>query len=162
MKLYLCQHAEAKWEEVDPNRPLTEKGYDDAWRVAAHAAGHAHVRVRRILHSSKLRARQTAEVWAEYLSPVETAQAEDLDPQADPRVWADRLMREPEDTMLVGHLPHLARLASRLLCGDEGRGVVTFYNGGIVCLERSEGGTWSLQWAVTPAWCDANSSYSRL
>lgn len=151
MKLYLCQHAEAQWEEVDPSRPLTERGYDDVRRVGAHAAGRARVRVRRIIHSGKLRARQTAEVWAQYLSPVEVLQAEGLDPQAEPGVWADRLARETEDTMLVGHLPHLARLASRLLCGDEGQGLVTFYHGGIVCLEKKEEGTWSLQWALTPA-----------
>ena len=151
MKLYLCQHAEAKWEEVDPSRPLTERGYDDVRRVAAHAAGRARVRVSRIVHSGKLRARQTAEVWAENLSLVPIVQAEGLDPQAEPGVWADRLAREAEDTMLVGHLPHLARLASRLLCGDEGRGLVTFYNGGIVCLERNEEGSWSFQWALTPA-----------
>jgi len=52
--------------------------------------------------------------------------------------------------MLVGHLPHLSRLASRLICGDEERKVVSFQMGGVVCLERDAEGNWSVRWALTP------------
>lgn len=149
MRLYLIQHAEAKHEEEDPLRPLTEKGWTDARRVVRHAADHAGIRVGRVIHSGKLRARQTAEVWREHLASVKVTEADGLDPTADPQVWLERLEQETEEVMLVGHLPHLRRLASRLLCGDEARTVVAFQNGGIVCLQRDEEG-WSLRWALTP------------
>jgi phosphohistidine phosphatase len=51
--------------------------------------------------------------------------------------------------MLVGHLPHLSRLASALLLGDPGREIVRFRMGAIVCLVRAEG-RWLLQWVLTP------------
>jgi phosphohistidine phosphatase len=38
--------------------------------------------------------------------------------------------------MLVGHLPHLARLAGLLLAGDPDRPVIAFGQGGLVGLER--------------------------
>lgn len=150
MKLYLVQHAEARREEEDPDRPLTEKGWADARQVAAHLVGHGAVRVQRIIHSGKLRARQTADAWAEYLSPVEIVSADGLDPAADPATWADRLPQSIEDTMLVGHLPHLERLVSRLVTGDPDRRVVAFRNAGAVCLESGEGGHWVVRWSLTP------------
>ena len=150
VKLYLIQHAEARREEEDPDRPLTEQGWADARRVAAHLVGRGAVRVQRIIHSGKLRARQTAEVWSEHLGRVEIVPADGLDPAADPATWADRLQQSTEDTMLVGHLPHLERLVSRLLVGDPERRVVEFRNAGTVCLERREDGRWMVRWALTP------------
>lgn len=68
MFVYLGQHGEAEREEVDPARPLTEKGRNDVRKVALFTAG-AHVRVERIFHSGKLRARQTAEILGGVLKP---------------------------------------------------------------------------------------------
>ena len=150
MKLYLMQHGEAVWEEHDPARPLTEKGRADAQRVVRYAAEHAGIRVDRIFHSGKLRARQTAELWREHFPAAAIADADGLDPTASPDIWAERLARETRDLVLIGHRPHLAHLAGRLLCGDPGREVVNVQNGGIVCLEKSEQGTWSVRWVLTP------------
>jgi len=151
VRVYLCQHGESRKEEEDPTRPLTERGRADATRVANHATVHVGVRPLRIIHSGKLRARQTAALWAEYLPRAEIVQADGLDPLADPRPWADRLQQATEDTMLVGHLPHLERLTSLLVCGDDSRRIVSYQNGGVVCLQRDEGKGWSVAWALTPA-----------
>lgn len=51
--------------------------------------------------------------------------------------------------MLVGHLPHLSRLASLLLVGDPRRDLIPFRNGGIVYLVKAERG-WLLEWVLTP------------
>ncbi len=149
IRVYLVQHAEAKREDEDPVRPLTEKGWTDARRMAPYGVQRAGIRARRILHSGKLRARQTAEVWREYLGDAEVAEADGLDPLADPAIWANRLDGLTEDIMLVGHLPHLSRLLARMLCGGA-REVVAVRNGGVACVERSPEGHWLLQWLLTP------------
>src|SRR5579864_1893885 len=100
------QHGEAIWEEHDPARPLTEKGRADTKRVVQYAVERAGVHVRRIVHSGKLRARQTAEAWREYLPAVTITEEEGLDPKASPEIWRERLAREPDDVLIVGHLPH--------------------------------------------------------
>jgi len=137
-------------EEHDPTRPLTERGWADTRRVVRHAVERAGVRVTRIVHSGKLRARQTADTWREHLPATTITEADGLDPKASPEVWSQRLAGETDDVLLVGHLPHLARLAALLLCGSEDREVIMFQNGGIVCLQRPERGGWSVRWMLTP------------
>lgn len=151
MRLYLVQHTEAKSEEEDPARPLTEKGLADIKRVARHLREHAAIKLAEIAHSGKTRAEQTAQVLAEALAPLRgLAKAEGLEPLADPKPWAERLAELDEDIMLVGHLPHLSRLTSRLILDDEERKVVRFQMGGVVCLERDTEGNWAVRWALTP------------
>ncbi|MDR5709277.1 MAG: phosphohistidine phosphatase SixA [Armatimonadota bacterium] len=150
MRLYLVQHAEAKPESEDPLRPLTEKGWRDAERVARFVAEHG-VSPSRILHSGKLRAQQTAEVWSRFFPQARVEAQDGLNPNDDPGVWAERVREQQEDLVLVGHLPHLRRLAGLLLCGDPEREVVTFRTGGAVCLERQEQTErWSVCWALPP------------
>jgi phosphohistidine phosphatase len=60
----------------------------------------------------------------------------DLAPNDDPEELARALLHAGEPRLLVGHLPHLARLASRLVVGDAAREVVAFRMGGLVALRR--------------------------
>jgi phosphohistidine phosphatase SixA len=59
--------------------------------------------------------------------------------------WVERISREPEDLMLVSHLVFLEKLASFLVCGDEGAKAVLFRYSAILCLERKglEDGQWT-------------------
>jgi phosphohistidine phosphatase len=150
VKLYLMQHGEAVWEEHDPARPLTDKGQTDVKKVARYAVKHAGVRVTRIVHSGKLRARQTAEAWREHFPTVPVTEADGLDPNATPEIWSERLALEADDILLIGHLPHLARLAALLLCGNEAYQVILIQNAGLVCLEKTERGGWAVRWIITP------------
>jgi phosphohistidine phosphatase len=150
MLLYLVQHAEAKREEDDPERGLTDKGFRDIARTAMIARDRG-VRVNRVFHSGKKRAAQTAETVVTYLRPPGgDLQADGLAPMDDPYVWDERLVSLNEDIMLVGHLPHLARLASLLLCGDTDRNCVNFQMAGIVCMKRSGDGHWAIEWMIVP------------
>lgn len=151
MKAYLVRHGEAVSKEEDPSRPLSEKGSNDVRKVAVFAADRAGVRVGVIYHSGKTRARETAWVFASHLNPVNgVVEDRGLSPDAEVSLWAMRLSEGEEDVMLVGHLPHLGRLASRLLCHDENLEVVVFQTAGMVCLEKDEAGIWTLDWAVSP------------
>jgi len=152
MKLYLVQHAEPKQEEEDLQKPLSDEGWSDIRKVAAFVARHADVHVGSIMHSGKTRAQQTAETLGEYLKLSEgIKEADALQPLADPATWAEQLSEIMDDIMLVGHLPHLSKLAAYLVCNDEERRVIDFQMGGIVCLQRDESGTWAVHWMVTPS-----------
>jgi len=85
MLLYLVQHGEAKREEEDPARPLTDKGKSEVEKIASFIAK-TGIHIERILHSGKLRALQTAEILASHLKPPRgIEQADALDPLADPK-----------------------------------------------------------------------------
>lgn len=150
MYLYLVQHGEARKEEEDPSRGLTKKGMDDVWKIADFARKRG-VRIFRIVHSGKMRAMQTAEMMADFLSPEQdVVEAAGLGPMDDPEKWAGLLDGMNEDVMLVGHLPFMARLAGLLLCGDKEKMFIDFTMGGIVCLKRHATGRWALAWLVGP------------
>lgn len=149
MRLYLVQHGEAKPEAEDPARPLTDRGREEVQRVARHAAA-LGLQIAEIRHSGKLRARQTAEILAEELSPrLGVREMDGLAPTDDPAKARAEVEAAREPLMLVGHLPHLSRLASFLLVGDPGREIIRFRMGAIVFLARPEG-SWVLQWILTP------------
>lgn|SRR5574341_732267 len=150
MLLYLVQHAEAKKEEEDPERGLTDKGFKDIAVTAAYAKK-LGIRVGAIHHSGKKRAMQTAQVLVDSIKPGKgVIQSEGLAPMDDPELWAKRLAGMTEDVMLVGHLPYMGRLASLLLCGDKEKGIVDFKMAGIVCLKRFDDGKWAMEWMVVP------------
>jgi len=146
MLLYLIQHGEATSKDQDPDRPLTDAGRENVQAVAARAAG-AMKGVARVYHSGKTRARQTAEIVGDAVEAL-VEQTDNLSPNADPDIWRDRLDEAPEDTALVGHMPHLERLAAKLLC-DRRSEVVRFRNGGIVCVGRDDD-DWTVRWIVWP------------
>lgn len=147
MFIYLVQHAEAKPESEDPKRGLSEKGMKDIRKIASFISK-LNIQVNEIFHSGKLRAEQTAEVLAKALK-IKSSQTEGLAPLDDPEIWANKLKNIDRSVMLVGHLPHLGRLASLLLCGDREKNVISFKMAGVVCLKREEG-AWSLSWMVIP------------
>ncbi len=148
MKVYLVRHGEAKSKEEDPERHLTEKGIEEIRRVARFLAA-AGIRIPKIVHSGKTRARQTAEILAEELKPQEIGETDALDPLADPKIWANRLEESSEDIMLVGHLPHLSKLAGLLLLGKDIE-IIKLAAGGVICLERNEKRRWTVLWAIRP------------
>jgi phosphohistidine phosphatase len=150
MFLYLAQHGEAKKEEDDPQRGLTDKGFKDVARTAIYARK-LGLKVSVIHHSGKTRALQTAQILADYLKPGKgLSPADALAPMDDPAIWAGRIAAMHEDVMLVGHLPYMAKLAGLLLCGDTEKMFVDFKMGGIVCLRRFDDGRWALEWMVVP------------
>lgn len=150
MKLYLVQHGEALAKEVDPARPLSERGRREVERVA-RALGDAGLRVARVVHSGKTRAEQTAAILAAVLCPGGECEARDgIDPTDPTDALAYEAEAWDEDVMVVGHLPFMARLASRLAAGDEEAGAVAFRPGSVVCFERGEGNGWAIAWMLRP------------
>ena len=150
MFLYLVQHGDAKKEEEDPARPLSDKGIEDVKKVASFMF-RLKITPEEVLHSSKLRARQTAEIIADSLSIKKgVSETEGLAPLNEPILWAEKLKTKTHSLMLVGHLPHLGKLSSFLLSGDKKKSIIAFKMGGVVCMKRDDSGTWTLQWMITP------------
>ena len=147
--LYLVQHGEAKSKEQDPERPLTEKGKSEVTKVAAWAAK-AGLQIDQIRHSGKLRAQQTAQVFGEKLGIEDSIIAvAGLAPNDNVEPIAGMLEEDEQTNMLVGHLPFLSRLASRLVVNDSEKPVVHFRNGGIVGLTKKED-RWVVDMIITP------------
>jgi phosphohistidine phosphatase len=150
MRVYLVQHGKAKPAEEDPNRGLTDEGRAEVTRVAEFLA-RLRITVSLIQHSGKTRAEETAHIFGTIMrSTAGPSHTTGLDPSDDPVRTANFLRVYTDDLLIVGHLPHLERLASLLLTGSLDRRPVKFANAGVVCLEKEPNGLWTLIWAVIP------------
>lgn len=149
LTLYLIQHAEARPKEEDPERPISDTGRMNMEKTAGHLAA-LSLHVDSIMHSGKLRAKQSAEILHNRIGADQFGQTDGLAPNDDPDEWKSRLQDMTGVHMLVGHLPHLERLASALLCREAGSKAIAFRNAGIVCLNRGNESVWSVEWIITP------------
>lgn len=149
MLVYLMRHGEAVSEDVDSQRPLSDRGEGKIRDLAHLLASQIGLMPGYIFHSPRLRAAQTASIMSQALpgtpAPEETTA---LGPMDDPAIWSERIQSLEKDTLLVGHLPHLSRLASLLLLWDSGRELLDFKTGTVVCLERT--GNWRVRWMIGP------------
>jgi phosphohistidine phosphatase len=156
MPIYLMQHGEAKSKEEDPERPLTEAGRATVERVATRAAS-LGLRFDHLYHSGIPRARQTAEVLARRLDAEDRvanrAGLAPLDPVEPVARWLLEASRSGNDPAiaLVGHLPFLDRLASRLVADDEAAQAIAFQMGGLVKLvAKGERAGFAVAWLLAP------------
>ena len=149
MHIYLVQHGEALSKDIDPERALSEAGRKDVQRVASFLAG--KVRVVRILHSGKTRARQTAEMLAAAVaSDLKVEEFGGLSPNDPVEPFVQHVEEWSEDLLVVGHLPFMAKLVTRLATGAGERSIVAYCPGSIVCLETGEEHGWQVQWMMRP------------
>lgn len=150
MKIYLLQHGEAVLKEQDPDRPLTTQGKQCLQRLAEFFKN-AGVNVDHILHSGKTRAMQSAELLAAYMLQTGHIQfIEGLSPNDSVSAFAENIDNWSGDTLLVGHMPFMQKLASYMLTGDEDSVPVAFLPGGVVVLEKNENDAWALCAMIRP------------
>lgn len=151
MKLYLVHHGDAVPKQIDPTRPLTPQGRRDLERLGRFLEG-AGVRVGRVIHSTKPRARDTAAILLPHLAPgapLEERAGICPDDPIEP-LLAD-LPGWGEDTLVAGHGPFFGRLIPHLLAGPQAPPFIATVPGSAFCLERTTGeGSYRLAWMVRP------------
>lgn len=151
--IYLVQHGEAYPKEVDPNRPLTPEGREIVKKMSEFIKN-KHIQIDSLWHSPKVRAKETAEIIREVLNLNSTSMSEykELEPEEPPKKILKHIKKSDlSGVMIVGHLPHLSKLAGLLLCKDENLEVISFEKAGIVCIEWSEETGGVLKWMIVPS-----------
>lgn len=150
---FLVQHGEAKSETEDPERHLKDKGKEESEKVANFLLK-KNLIPDIIIHSSKIRAKETALIFAEILNPIKgVIQGENLSPLDNPEYWVKRLKIEENNIMIVGHLPHLSKLTSLLLVNDENKEIVKFKYSSCLILSREEE-KFYIKLFITPEICE--------
>ena len=151
MNIYLVQHGKPVPKEENPDRILSNQGKEDVERVASFLMK-TGIKVDDIFHSGKTRARETAEIMISKLTPgKEPVEKKGISPLDDVKVIAKEIKQGQKDLMIVGHLPHLAKLTSFLITGSDSHTVVSFQQGGVVCLRHNdEEKVWTIAWMLVP------------
>jgi len=147
MHIYLIRHAEARSKEEDPDRSLSEQGKKDINKVSDHLRS-LNINVEVIYHSGKLRAEQTAQALLGGVFSENDLQKKDgLNPLDEVEPIIRFISSMDEDIMLVGHLPFMQILASKL--SGKGDEESSFSPGTVLCLEKQDS-LWSIKWKVSP------------
>jgi phosphohistidine phosphatase len=150
MAIFLVQHGKSLPKSEDPEQGLATEGRRDVRRIADTAMAYG-VKVARIEHSGKARARQTAEILADRLAPYQGLAAVAGIKPLDDVVPLAQSLHSDSGRMLVGHLPFMERLCAYLITVKAEKPVFKFQNGGIVCLEDDpDKGGWVIKWALMP------------
>ena len=137
MRVLLVHHADAVGPDVDPQRPLSSRGRAQAAELADAVAA-IGFKPAAIWHSGKLRSRETAEAFFLACAPfADFRMIRGLRPDDPPEWLRDELAAETRDVLLVGHMPHIARLTAMLTAG-----AASIPLHGMVGLEREENGAW--------------------
>lgn len=150
MKVYLVRHGSATSSSDDTRRPLSEPGRCEAEKLAGFLAK-AGVTVQETWHSSKVRARETAEILVargglEGLLKERSG----LFPEDPVGPVADELSAVEGDVCVVGHLPFMGHLAAELTSSGSARTEFIFSTCTMLCLERDKRGAWAVRWLVSP------------
>lgn len=131
MIVYLVRHGEAVAEEIDPARPLTEKGREEVEATARELRDEG-ARVEEIWHSGKLRAKQTAEIIAQVLNVSKVIEKAGLNPNDNVTPIASLIRHSNKSILIAGHLPFIPKLASLLRPELQGKQVIELKLGGVV------------------------------
>jgi len=143
VRLLVARHGEAMEAASDSARPLSERGREAVERVGAAVAADG-LRVTRVTHSGLKRAEETAVILARLLAPDAVITVDPrLEPDEDPSPIVESLFASDQDTLVVGHLPYVARLALRLLRDPKQAAMITFRPGTLMVLERDPHGAWT-------------------
>ena len=145
-RLYFAQHGLAVDKSENPERPLSETGIKQTEAIAKHLSI-AGIAVNHIFHSGKLRAAQTAEIFAGAIKLSSTSAVDGLSPNDDVTLLAQNL--NINHALYIGHLPHLEKLVAYLVTGNENSNIIKFQNSAVVCLEKFEN-HYQLKWYLTP------------
>lgn len=154
-ELILVRHGLALPASEDPKQPLSDEGREQVMRTAGILASVVK-QVDVIYHSSKSRTEETAELLATTLRvPGGVRWRGGLNPNDGVDTLLEELDGEtPERVMIVGHLPFLSHLASRLLVGKVDPELVRFSLATAAALSRERKG-WVLRWMIDPVLVEA-------
>ena len=152
MKLYLMRHGEALSPQQDPKRGLTDNGKARIKHVANYLKG-KKVSFKQIFHSSKKRARETAEIMGQTISPdIKLQSHQSIAPNDDPNSIINEIIVWDEDTLIASHLPFVPNLMTQLTGQDAYLSAITFETGTVVCLEKKNNtDVWKVAWATSPS-----------
>jgi len=143
--VYFVQHGLAVDKTDDPERPLSQAGIHQS-KIIARALHDSKTSISSVFHSGKLRASQTAEIFAETVKLSTTSAVMGLSPNDDVILLAQNL--NTNHALYIGHLPHLEKLVSYLVTGNENGNIIKFQNSAVVCLEKNEN-HYQLKWYLT-------------
>lgn len=152
MKVILVRHGEAVDGAVDTLRHLTEHGKAQVQIIADYLSKNV-ITFSKCYYSGRERTKQTAKIICEQVSShTELEILALLEPNANPQELINLLSHFNEDTLLVGHLPHVQDFVSELLSQNAMRDLnkIIFHPGSMLVLSTEDHVNWHIEHYLNP------------
>ncbi len=138
----IMRHGAAMSRSESPRRPLSTPGRAEVAKMGAWLSAQGYA-IDEIRHSGILRAEETAEILAQYLSlALPPVAVPGLEPDANPKVLVSSLAEEAKNVIVVAHLPLVYEAVYLLLGSSRPLSELEFETAGITILRRTNSGTW--------------------
>ena len=148
--VYFVQHGIALAKDIDETRPLSDDGTDEVRNVASMLKNN-NIIIRKIVHSGKLRALQTASIFSQILDVNNVSELKGMNPNDVSEKLIEQITEDA--VMYIGHLPNMQNVVSKLVTNDKDNNVVKFQNAAVVCVEINEDES-HINWFITPQLCE--------
>lgn len=148
MNLYIVRHADYI-NAKNGDKTISLKGRQETEKIACFIRLHLSVQIDRIYTSEKTRARDTAEIFSEFLKPENGIKPETmLNPDREAGDMIDMILEEGKDIMIVGHRPFIDNLIALLTVNEECN-FIEIDNSTVVCLKK-HGNEFTIEWILKP------------
>jgi len=154
MEIYLVRHGSPYTRMEDPERRLTDDGIEES-RQIGKVFKLFHMDLDMIAGSPETRARQTAEIIAEEVGyskdQIKITKALEPTVPANEAISYLKDFTDKKRILLVGHLPSIGEIASKLISGNAG--ISMHFEAGGVCridVKQIPTNTGELYWFLTP------------
>jgi phosphohistidine phosphatase len=148
-RLYLVRHGETVASHMDPDPPLSPKGREETEAVAK-ILQRTSIEIEEIQHSTKARARQTAEIFNQTLALNLTLIAKkNLTPMDPVAPVIQEIQAFDRNVMLVSHLPLVEKILCALVLENETKSPVAIVCACVICLKMKDF-LWYIDWVISP------------
>ena len=144
--------------EENPDRPLSSQGRSEIQKVGSFLS-RSRFNISGVIHSDKLRTQETALILSKALNCGQVVQESSfpIGPNDEVGPLCDAIKNTKyknliENKMIVGHLPYLGKLLSKLLFENENKTIIDFEPGMVLSIKsdlfRKE---WVIEWVFKPS-----------
>lgn len=146
MSLLIIRHGEANINEQSRERELTQIGRDET-KTLAKWLQKKRLDSNTIFHSTKIRAKQTAQIIADELS-LPLKETIGICPDDSVESFCKEIEKY-NNSIIVSHLPFVDILTSHLLIGSDEK-FTRFTTSSACYLNKNEEGKWQIEWFYSP------------
>jgi len=149
LRIYVVRQGGPVYSDRIPDTPLSENARADVEKIGMFLKQRGFT-VGFLFHGGRSGAAETAELLGSLITVQDIRKKEGMSRNDPVEPFLSEIIDAREDMMVVGQVPFLVRLVKMLIGAGNDQEPIAMQPGAIVCLQRKEDNTWSVEWMLAP------------